>query len=75
MQVKKALWAGGIQRSNKPPQKMNTPGLQQWEDLVSSASLCYIVYQPTSSNVLRSKCISVLACVITVVVMTVMHTD
>ena len=27
-QVKKALWAGGIQRSNKPEGKRATPGLQ-----------------------------------------------
>ena len=34
LQVKQALWAGGIQRSNKPAAKRNTPGLQNWEDLV-----------------------------------------
>lgn len=34
MQVKQALWNGGIQRSNKPPEKRHTPGLNQWEDLV-----------------------------------------
>ena len=39
MQVKRALWAGGIQRANKSPEKMNTPGLQKWEDLVSSSQL------------------------------------
>ncbi|EIE18483.1 hypothetical protein COCSUDRAFT_38586 [Coccomyxa subellipsoidea C-169] len=31
--VKQALWAGGIQRSNKPKDKSSTPGLQKWEDL------------------------------------------
>ncbi|DBB01563.1 TPA: hypothetical protein ACH3X1_000211 [Trebouxia sp. C0004] len=31
--VKQALWDGGIQRSNKPASKRNTPGLQRWEDL------------------------------------------
>jgi hypothetical protein len=34
VQVKQALWAGGIQRSNKPAERRNTPGLQSWEDLV-----------------------------------------
>lgn len=37
-QVKQALWNGGIQRSVKPASKRNTPGLQKWEDLVSSAA-------------------------------------
>ncbi len=32
--VKRALWAGGIARSNKPPERRGTPGLQRWEDLV-----------------------------------------
>lgn len=32
--VKQALWAGGISRSNKPPERRATPGLQRWEDLV-----------------------------------------
>ncbi|KAG2434818.1 hypothetical protein HXX76_007703 [Chlamydomonas incerta] len=31
--VKQALWAGGIARSNKPPERRATPGLQRWEDL------------------------------------------
>jgi hypothetical protein len=31
--VKQALWAGGIQRSNKPEGRRSTPGLQKWEDL------------------------------------------
>ena len=34
--MKQALWQGGIQRANKPEGKRNTPGLQQWSDLVSS---------------------------------------
>lgn len=33
-QVKKALWAGGIQRSNKPEGRRASPGLKQWSDLV-----------------------------------------
>eukprot|EP00878_Enallax_costatus_P045881 GHUV01055403.1.p2 GENE.GHUV01055403.1~~GHUV01055403.1.p2 ORF type:complete len:123 (+),score=45.04 GHUV01055403.1:1487-1855(+) len=32
-QAKQALWAGGIARSNKPPEKSNTPGLRDWSDL------------------------------------------
>lgn len=39
LQVKQALWAGGIQRSNKPEGKRHTPGLQKWEDLVSACWL------------------------------------
>ncbi|KAL3147226.1 hypothetical protein ABBQ32_002721 [Trebouxia sp. C0010 RCD-2024] len=31
--VKQALWKGGIERSNKPASKRNTPGLQKWQDL------------------------------------------
>ncbi|KAG2490862.1 hypothetical protein HYH03_010780 [Edaphochlamys debaryana] len=31
--VKRALWAGGIERSNKPPERRATPGLRGWEDL------------------------------------------
>eukprot|EP00798_Chlamydomonas_sp_ICE-L_P021027 gene21027-27896_t len=31
--VKKALWTGGIERSNKPEGKRSTRGLQCWEDL------------------------------------------
>ncbi|KAK9807613.1 hypothetical protein WJX72_004150 [[Myrmecia] bisecta] len=31
--VKQALWAGGIQRANKPEHKRNTPGIQDWDDL------------------------------------------
>lgn len=38
--VKRALWAGGIERSNKPPEKRGTPGLQRWEDLVGGGSPC-----------------------------------
>lgn len=34
-QVKQALWQGGIQRANKPEAECNTPGMQQWSDLVS----------------------------------------
>ena len=33
-QVKKALWAGGIQRANKPADKSNTPGMAGWQDMV-----------------------------------------
>ncbi len=33
-QVKKALWDGGIERSNKPEGRRATPGLQKWQDLV-----------------------------------------
>lgn len=29
-----ALWAGGIERANKPPERRATPGLRTWEDLV-----------------------------------------
>ncbi len=32
-QVKQALFAGGIARSNKPEGIRNTPGIQKWEDL------------------------------------------
>ncbi|CAK0785391.1 hypothetical protein CVIRNUC_008600 [Coccomyxa viridis] len=32
-QVKKALWEGGIQRANKPPEKSNTPGMTGWQDM------------------------------------------
>lgn len=36
LQVKQALWAGGIARSNKPEGKRGKhPGLQGWDDLVS----------------------------------------
>ncbi|GMH39419.1 hypothetical protein BSKO_07317 [Bryopsis sp. KO-2023] len=31
--VKQSLWNGGIQRSNKPPERRHTPGLNRWEDL------------------------------------------
>ncbi|KAJ9516779.1 hypothetical protein V8C86DRAFT_2476408 [Haematococcus lacustris] len=31
--VKKALWAGGIARSNKEEGRRATPGLQDWDDL------------------------------------------
>eukprot|EP00879_Flechtneria_rotunda_P014381 GHRR01015027.1.p2 GENE.GHRR01015027.1~~GHRR01015027.1.p2 ORF type:complete len:133 (-),score=32.59 GHRR01015027.1:1738-2136(-) len=34
LQVKQALWDGGIARSNKPIEKSNTPGLNSWSDLV-----------------------------------------
>ncbi len=34
MQVKQALWNGGIERSNKPQHVRNTPGLERWQDLV-----------------------------------------
>lgn len=43
--MKRALWAGGIQRANKPPEKMNTPGLQKWEDLVSALYCCVTILQ------------------------------
>ena len=33
-QVKQALWAGGIARSNRADGKGSTPGLRRWEDLV-----------------------------------------
>lgn len=32
--VKQALFDGGIGRSNKPEGVRNTPGIQQWQDLV-----------------------------------------
>jgi hypothetical protein len=32
-QVKQALFAGGIARSNKPEHIRNTPGIQKWQDL------------------------------------------
>jgi hypothetical protein len=34
LQLKQALWAGGIARSNKAPEKSSTAGLQTWKDLV-----------------------------------------
>lgn len=40
MQVKQALWDGGIRRSNKPKAVRNTPGLQQWQDLVRLGRPC-----------------------------------
>ncbi len=43
-QVKQALWNGGIQRSNKPASKRNTPGLQKWEDLVRLASEAFMCH-------------------------------
>jgi hypothetical protein len=36
LQVKQALWAGGIARANKSPESSSTPGLQDWKDLVRS---------------------------------------
>jgi hypothetical protein len=36
--VKQALFDGGISRSNKPEDVRNTPGVQQWDDLVSVAT-------------------------------------
>ena len=36
LKVKQALWKGGIERSNKPESKRNTPGLEKWQDLVST---------------------------------------
>lgn len=36
LQVKQALWAGGIARANKPPEQSGTPGMMDWSDLVSS---------------------------------------
>lgn len=33
-QVKRALWAGGIARSNRADGKGSTPGLRAWQDLV-----------------------------------------
>ena len=46
MQVKQALWDGGIARSNKPEGRRNTPGLQAWSDLVGIciASVCAYLY-------------------------------
>ena len=38
-QVKKALWEGGIQRANKPPEKSNTPGMTGWQDMVRQNSM------------------------------------
>lgn len=35
LKVKQALWKGGIQRSNSSSKLSNTPGLQDWSDLVS----------------------------------------
>jgi hypothetical protein len=35
-QVKRRLWAGGIQRSNKPEGRRATPGLKDWDDLVGA---------------------------------------
>lgn len=35
LQLKQALWAGGISRSNKNAAKSSTPGLKDWSDLVS----------------------------------------
>lgn len=32
--VKQALWNGGIERSNVHSSKLNTPGINQWSDLV-----------------------------------------
>ena len=37
--MKKALWAGGIQRANKPPDKSSTPGMAGWQDMVRQCSL------------------------------------
>lgn len=31
--VKKALFDGGIERANAPPDRRHTPGIQKWEDL------------------------------------------
>lgn len=39
MQAKQALWMGGIQRSNPAVGKSNTPGLQNWTDLVRANDL------------------------------------
>jgi hypothetical protein len=36
VQVKRALFDGGIARSNKPEGIRNTPGIQEWSDLVGS---------------------------------------
>jgi len=33
LQVKQALFEGGIARTNKPEGIRNTPGIQKWEDL------------------------------------------
>jgi hypothetical protein len=33
MQVKQALFKGGIGRANKPENIRNTPGIQKWEDV------------------------------------------
>lgn len=33
LQVKQALWAGGIERANKPAEQRVTPGLRSWEDI------------------------------------------
>ena len=40
VQVKQALWDGGIRRSNKPKAGRNTPGLQPWQDLVRLGRPC-----------------------------------
>eukprot|EP00955_Chlamydomonas_euryale_P111058 366036-Chlamydomonas_euryale.AAC.13 len=32
-EVKQALWAGGIARANKPPERGGVPGMRQWQDL------------------------------------------
>ena len=42
MQVKQALWDGGIARSNKPEGRRNTPGLQAWSDLVRPVLPLYV---------------------------------
>ena len=50
-QVKQALWMGGIQRSNKPPEKRNTPGLQSWQDLVSKVAVYTVLSGLTAEPV------------------------
>ena len=55
LQVKQALWAGGIVRANRPAGKSNTPGMERWEDLVKTCSYtvstaaqrCTIYMSPT----------------------------
>ncbi|KAL3136487.1 hypothetical protein ABBQ38_005741 [Trebouxia sp. C0009 RCD-2024] len=47
--VKQALWKGGIERSNKPASKRNTPGLQKWQDL----TLMYACQHMADDKLLR----------------------
>lgn len=63
MQVKQALWRGGIQRSNKDQVSSNTPGLHGWNDLVcflfsheADARLyTHVLRTPACTNPVNSK--------------------